>query len=82
MLITRECNSFLLKSNQFWQPHGTIGETVFVDWISFCVQQISAQESRRKKKEYMENLEKRMEGYCQENIDLKKKMEQLESNNR
>ena len=43
---------------------------------------ISAQESRRKKKEYMESLEKRMEGYSQENSDLKKKLEQLETNNR
>jgi len=43
---------------------------------------ISAQESRRKKKEYMETLEKRVEAYNQENGDLKKKIEQLENNNR
>ncbi|KAK3097662.1 hypothetical protein FSP39_011872 [Pinctada imbricata] len=43
---------------------------------------ISAQESRRKKKEYLEALEKRVEAYSQENNDLKKKMETLESSNR
>ncbi|KAK7497164.1 hypothetical protein BaRGS_00011458 [Batillaria attramentaria] len=43
---------------------------------------ISAQESRRKKKEYLEALEKRVEAYNHENTDLKKKVESLESNNR
>ncbi|BFZ25411.1 hypothetical protein BsWGS_28450 [Bradybaena similaris] len=43
---------------------------------------ISAQESRRKKKEYLEALEKRIEAYNHENNDLKKKVEHLENNNR
>lgn len=43
---------------------------------------ISAQESRRKKKEYVEALEKRVEAYNHENSDLKKKLESLENNNR
>ncbi|KAH9525065.1 Cyclic AMP-responsive element-binding protein 3-like protein 1 [Bulinus truncatus] len=43
---------------------------------------ISAQESRRKKKEYLEALEKRVEAYNHENNDLKKKVENLENNNR
>ncbi|XP_005088980.2 cyclic AMP-responsive element-binding protein 3-like protein 1 [Aplysia californica] len=43
---------------------------------------ISAQESRRKKKEYLEALEKRVEAYNHENNDLKKKVESLENNNR
>ncbi|KAL3319304.1 cAMP responsive element binding protein 3-like [Cichlidogyrus casuarinus] len=43
---------------------------------------ISAQESRRKKKEYLESLEKRVDGYSQENGDLKRRMESLESTNR
>ncbi|GFS12783.1 cyclic AMP-responsive element-binding protein 3-like protein 3 [Elysia marginata] len=43
---------------------------------------ISAQESRRKKKEYLEALEKRVEAYNHENCDLKKKVESLENNNR
>lgn len=43
---------------------------------------ISAQESRRKKKEYLEALEKRVEAYNHENTDLKKKVESLETNNR
>lgn len=43
---------------------------------------ISAQESRRKKKEYVDNLEKRMEDFVQENQDLKRKVEQLEHCNR
>lgn len=43
---------------------------------------ISAQESRRKKKEYLETLEKRVEAFSQENNDLKKKVDSLENNNR
>ncbi|XP_076445399.1 uncharacterized protein LOC143283142 isoform X2 [Babylonia areolata] len=43
---------------------------------------ISAQESRRKKKEYLEQLEKRVEAFNHENSDLKKKVESLENNNR
>lgn len=42
---------------------------------------ISAQESRRKKKEYLEQLEKRVEAFSQENNDLKKKVNSLEHNN-
>lgn len=43
---------------------------------------ISAQESRRKKKEYLESLERKVESYSQENLDLKKKMDTLENSNR
>ncbi|XP_014786340.2 cyclic AMP-responsive element-binding protein 3-like protein 2 [Octopus bimaculoides] len=43
---------------------------------------ISAQESRRKKKEYLETLEKQVEAFTQENVDLKKKVDSLETNNR
>ncbi|KAL4622904.1 cyclic AMP-responsive element-binding protein 3-like protein 1 [Arapaima gigas] len=43
---------------------------------------ISAQESRRKKKEYVECLEKRVETYTTENNELWKKVETLESANR
>lgn len=43
---------------------------------------ISAQESRRKKKEYLEALEKRVESFSQENSELKKKVDSLENNNR
>jgi len=43
---------------------------------------ISAQESRRKKKEYVEKLEKKMDIYNKENIDLKRKVDSLENNNR
>lgn len=43
---------------------------------------ISAQESRRKKKEYLETLEKQVEAFTQENVDLKKKVDSLENNNR
>ncbi|WAR08588.1 CR3L1-like protein [Mya arenaria] len=43
---------------------------------------ISAQESRRKKKEYLEALEKRVESFSQENCDLKKKVDTLENSNR
>ncbi|XP_020909945.1 cyclic AMP-responsive element-binding protein 3-like protein 2 isoform X2 [Exaiptasia diaphana] len=43
---------------------------------------ISAQESRRKKKEYMETLEKRVEKCSSENMDLRKKLDGLENTNR
>lgn len=43
---------------------------------------ISAQESRRKKKEYLEALEKRVESFSHENNELKRKVDTLESNNR
>lgn len=43
---------------------------------------ISAQESRRKKKEYLEALEKRVESFGHENNELKKKVDSLETNNR
>ncbi|KAM8974150.1 cyclic AMP-responsive element-binding protein 3-like protein 2 [Pelodytes ibericus] len=43
---------------------------------------ISAQESRRKKKEYMDSLEKRVENCSSENGELRKKVEVLETTNR
>ncbi|XP_033913417.3 cyclic AMP-responsive element-binding protein 3-like protein 1 isoform X2 [Acipenser ruthenus] len=43
---------------------------------------ISAQESRRKKKEYVECLEKKVETYTSENNELWKKVETLETANR
>uniref|UniRef100_A0A8C5PNJ6 Cyclic AMP-responsive element-binding protein 3-like protein 2 n=1 Tax=Leptobrachium leishanense TaxID=445787 RepID=A0A8C5PNJ6_9ANUR len=43
---------------------------------------ISAQESRRKKKEYMDSLEKRIENCSSENSELRKKVEVLETTNR
>jgi cyclic AMP-responsive element-binding protein 3 len=43
---------------------------------------ISAQESRRKKKEYLEALEKRVESFSHENNELKTKVDSLETNNR
>ncbi|XP_051913579.1 cyclic AMP-responsive element-binding protein 3-like protein 1 [Hippocampus zosterae] len=43
---------------------------------------ISAQESRRKKKEYVECLEKKVENYTSENGDLWQKVENLETANR
>ncbi|VDO11517.1 unnamed protein product [Rodentolepis nana] len=43
---------------------------------------ISAQESRRKKKEYVETLEKKVENYAQENARLKGQVENLEMHNR
>lgn len=43
---------------------------------------ISAQESRRKKKEYMDSLEKKVETLLSENQEYKKRVDALESNNR
>ncbi|PSN54876.1 Cyclic AMP response element-binding protein A [Blattella germanica] len=42
---------------------------------------ISAQESRRKKKEYMDSLERKVEVLTNENTDYKKKIENLEDSN-
>lgn len=42
---------------------------------------ISAQESRRKKKEYMDQLERRVEILVTENNDYKKRVESLEDSN-
>ncbi|RNA28973.1 cyclic AMP-responsive element-binding 3 1 isoform X1 [Brachionus plicatilis] len=43
---------------------------------------ISAQESRRKKKEYVDSLERKMESYISENVELKKRLDALELNNK
>lgn len=43
---------------------------------------ISAQESRRKKKEYMDALERKVETLSRENGEFKKRIEVLESNNK
>ncbi|XP_072309823.1 cyclic AMP-responsive element-binding protein 3-like protein 2 [Eucyclogobius newberryi] len=43
---------------------------------------ISAQESRRKKKEYMDTLEKKVENCSNENGDLRRKVETLECTNK
>lgn len=43
--------------------------------------QISAQESRRKKKEYMDQLERRVEILVSENLDYRKRVESLEDAN-
>lgn len=43
---------------------------------------LSAQESRRKRKEYMDTLEQRVQGYFNENTSLKSKVKQLEQSNR
>lgn len=42
---------------------------------------ISAQESRRKKKEYMDQLERRVEILVTENLDYRKRVESLEESN-
>ncbi|CAD6195605.1 unnamed protein product [Caenorhabditis auriculariae] len=43
---------------------------------------LSAQESRRKRKEYMDSLELRVQGYINENNHLKSRMRQLEQTNK
>jgi cyclic AMP-responsive element-binding protein 3 len=43
---------------------------------------ISAQESRRKKKEYVDSLEKRMDTYINENSELKRRLDELARNNK
>lgn len=47
----------------------------------FVSGKISAQESRRKKKEYMDALERKVEVLTSENTDYKKKIENLEESN-
>lgn len=53
-------------------------KTVFTP---FLFPQISAQESRRKKKEYMDQLERKVELLVSENNDCRKKIELLEDSN-
>jgi cell division septum initiation protein DivIVA len=48
---------------------------------AFVPLKISAQESRRKKKEYMDALERKVEVLTSENTDYKKKIESLEDSN-
>ena len=48
---------------------------------SICPFQISAQESRRKKKEYMDTLEKRMDGLNNELDNFRQKCSFLEQQN-
>lgn len=43
--------------------------------------QISAQESRRKKKEYMDQLERKVEVLISENTDYRKRVDNLEQKN-
>lgn len=43
--------------------------------------QISAQESRRKKKEYMDQLERKVEILVSENSDYRRRVENLEGSN-
>lgn len=49
--------------------------------IYYCNFQISAQESRRKKKEYMDQLERKVELLLSENNDYRKRVESLEQTN-
>lgn len=49
--------------------------------LIMCFVQISAQESRRKKKEYMDQLERKVEILVSENNDYRKKIENLEDTN-
>ena len=44
------------------------------------ISQISAQESRRKKKEYVDDLEKQIAKYVDENKTLKERMAAIEKN--
>lgn len=54
-------------------------------WLNILMQkplfQISAQESRRKKKEYMDQLERKVQLLVTENNDYRKKIENLEDSN-
>lgn len=49
--------------------------------LFFFIVQISAQESRRKKKEYMDQLERKVQLLVTENNDCRKKIESLEDSN-
>lgn len=55
--------------------------TIVLNIVMFIPIQISAQESRRKKKEYMDSLERKVEILITENSEYKKKIVNLEENN-
>ncbi len=44
--------------------------------------QVSAQDSRRRKKEYMDNMEERVKQCTSEKEELQRRIDQLESQNR
>ena len=74
---------------QLARNHHTIVRRVRTDMyntIQICylvtTLQISAQESRRKKKEYVEGLERRVSIFSSVNEDLKERLSELESINR
>lgn len=52
------------------------------DWLVWYVLQISAQESRRKKKEYMDGLERRVTMLTNENSSYRDRLNSLEDANR
>lgn len=55
--------------------------SIFLLTRLFLIFQISAQESRRKKKEYMDQLERKVEILVNENSDYKKRVKNLEDSN-
>lgn len=71
--IRRKIKNKVNKLNEFYKivPYASIVSSI----------QISAQESRRKKKEYMDQLERRVEILVTENHDYKKRLESLEETN-
>lgn len=47
----------------------------------FVSRQISAQESRRKKKDYMDALERKVDKLSSENVEYKRRIEMLQTSN-
>ncbi|KAK6625890.1 hypothetical protein RUM43_006189 [Polyplax serrata] len=68
------------KENQEKNKKQGEGEALGIPWGLF-LPQISAQESRRKKKEYMDTLERKVETLQSENAQYKKRLDTLEDDN-
>ncbi|GCC37220.1 hypothetical protein chiPu_0015721 [Chiloscyllium punctatum] len=75
---TKTCTSKLVPKIKL-EPHEV---DQFLNLAPKEVGGISAQESRRKKKEYMDTLEKKVESCSNENSELRRKVENLEKANR
>lgn len=78
--IRRKIKNKVCASTHLLQPNPDSNHCFFF-LFCFVSQQISAQESRRKKKEYMDQLERKVQILVTENGDYRKKIESLEDSN-
>ncbi|XP_076311481.1 cyclic AMP-responsive element-binding protein 3-like protein 2 isoform X2 [Tachypleus tridentatus] len=84
-LVVTKSQGFSSQTNSGHSSPFVVMQSSFKESISsqlISKQPISAQESRRKKKEYVDNLEKSVENLTHENDDYKKRLESLKISNK